>query len=619
MARFAISALVALLTGAGGRRLSEVEPTHLGCYLDSWSDLYEDKAGTNEVALADNSPTTCNAACASYTYFVLKEDQRCLCGTADPTTHGDRAAYLCDGTCADPSYNVRARGLLPTACCLLPRPLLSLPLGRTHHQLLTRANAPSPRVSTRPPSRDTTTHPPPRPTHTRERSQVCAPGNYISAYQVVSGGGDVECATVNVVEENAAGVGGWGGECTCPDGQVYGVGDNGDSCGSLACVGGTSGTCNMYTGDWSNRRVTCGALCPPTPPTPPPVFSMPVGPPAPAFAVSALLPLNSLSTATLGGYAPGQVHARSRATHTPAHGRLGRRGPHNARNSPSTLSPSHPPTALPPTAPSPLTCAYTLPTSSIVSPPPPSFAHTPMPMWALAPPSPPPPHTHTHHTHTHAHAASVARALTLTQLKLIDISRTIDLELMFSAAAVATAADGSGILVFAPSHAGSLGLYDATASSFTVADPGGAISGMSTTQSRFGGAAAVAAAAGGSLVATNAAEAAAKQIVVFSPANAAEVGVYDANASGFALADISVCPDLDRTFESSTIPLTESTCAASHRACVCPSARVLAHVLNAGDCPSIPRAQVRRRRRDVHRQPGGIRAAAVDWRRSLRR
>ena len=34
------------------------------------------------------------------------------------------------------------------------------------------------------------------------------------------------------------GVGGWGGECTCPDGSTYEVGDNKDSCGSLACIGG---------------------------------------------------------------------------------------------------------------------------------------------------------------------------------------------------------------------------------------------------------------------------------------------------------------------------------------------------------------------------------------------
>merc|ERR1719433_2557463 len=64
----------------------------------------------------------------------------------------------------------------------------------------------------------------------------------------------------NVVEENAVGVGGWGGSCTCPDGSVYQVGDNKDRCGSLACFGGVSGTCNRFRGEWSSRKVTCGQI-----------------------------------------------------------------------------------------------------------------------------------------------------------------------------------------------------------------------------------------------------------------------------------------------------------------------------------------------------------------------
>merc|ERR1711953_84404 len=63
----------------------------------------------------------------------------------------------------------------------------------------------------------------------------------------------------NIVEENAPGVGGWGGSCTCPDGSVYQVGDNIDHCDSLACIGGVSGTCNRRHGVWSRRKVTCGA------------------------------------------------------------------------------------------------------------------------------------------------------------------------------------------------------------------------------------------------------------------------------------------------------------------------------------------------------------------------
>jgi len=60
----------------------------------------------------------------------------------------------------------------------------------------------------------------------------------------------------NVVEHNAPGVGGWGGLCTCPDGGVYRVGDNGDSCGSLACHGGISGTCHKDHDD-NRLKVTC--------------------------------------------------------------------------------------------------------------------------------------------------------------------------------------------------------------------------------------------------------------------------------------------------------------------------------------------------------------------------
>ena len=62
----------------------------------------------------------------------------------------------------------------------------------------------------------------------------------------------------NVVEENVQGVGGWSGECKCPDGQTYKVGDNGDSCGSLACVNGKAGTCIKEEGAGKGRKVTCG-------------------------------------------------------------------------------------------------------------------------------------------------------------------------------------------------------------------------------------------------------------------------------------------------------------------------------------------------------------------------
>jgi len=61
----------------------------------------------------------------------------------------------------------------------------------------------------------------------------------------------------HLVKEKAAGVGLFGGSCTCPDGKVYQVGDNEDDCASLACVGGVSGTCKRDEGSWSHRKVEC--------------------------------------------------------------------------------------------------------------------------------------------------------------------------------------------------------------------------------------------------------------------------------------------------------------------------------------------------------------------------
>jgi len=67
----------------------------------------------------------------------------------------------------------------------------------------------------------------------------------------------VSRSDANQVIENAEGVGGWGGSCSCPDGQVYEVGADSSDCGSLACVGGISGTCIEHPGPWSNRKVIC--------------------------------------------------------------------------------------------------------------------------------------------------------------------------------------------------------------------------------------------------------------------------------------------------------------------------------------------------------------------------
>lgn len=56
------------------------------------------------------------------------------------------------------------------------------------------------------------------------------------------------------------GTGRQGGKCTCPSGKTYFVGDNGDSCGSLDCVGGASGTCSEDGIPWSaeGMAVKCG-------------------------------------------------------------------------------------------------------------------------------------------------------------------------------------------------------------------------------------------------------------------------------------------------------------------------------------------------------------------------
>jgi len=59
-----------------------------------------------------------------------------------------------------------------------------------------------------------------------------------------------------------SGVGGWGGWCTCPDGQSFNVGDNDDACAkgpeSLACEGGTPGECvKVYDSTRKGMKVTC--------------------------------------------------------------------------------------------------------------------------------------------------------------------------------------------------------------------------------------------------------------------------------------------------------------------------------------------------------------------------
>ena len=64
----------------------------------------------------------------------------------------------------------------------------------------------------------------------------------------------------NIVQENAPGVGGWGGTCRCPDGTTYEVGDHFDACNTLACVNGEMVNCNEYEGEWSYRKVICTSI-----------------------------------------------------------------------------------------------------------------------------------------------------------------------------------------------------------------------------------------------------------------------------------------------------------------------------------------------------------------------
>ena len=76
----------------------------------------------------------------------------------------------------------------------------------------------------------------------------------------------------NRVENGSPQAGAWGGTCTCPNGQVYWVGDGYDLCETLACIDGVPGECREnWDGiprDWyAGRRVECD----PPPPVPPPV------------------------------------------------------------------------------------------------------------------------------------------------------------------------------------------------------------------------------------------------------------------------------------------------------------------------------------------------------------
>ena len=60
------------------------------------------------------------------------------------------------------------------------------------------------------------------------------------------------------VHKKMNGVGGWGGVCVCPSGAEFQVGDMGNSCGSLACFGGTAKRQSSKHNAQNNDK-TCGA------------------------------------------------------------------------------------------------------------------------------------------------------------------------------------------------------------------------------------------------------------------------------------------------------------------------------------------------------------------------
>ena len=118
------------------------------------------------------------------------------------------------------------------------------------------------------------------------------PGEYCGSDNLLGEKVMVICATNNVRETQVDGVGSWGGTCTCPDGQVFNVGDVPSNGGcnawhnnvtsAAACIGGIMGpTCGWPNRGGAGVRVTCGALSPPAlPPHPPPPSPEPPSMPA---------------------------------------------------------------------------------------------------------------------------------------------------------------------------------------------------------------------------------------------------------------------------------------------------------------------------------------------------
>ena len=134
----------------------------------------------------------------------------------------------------------------------LPPPFLAQPVMRPPSPPSPR---PFPRPSSPSPPPPPPPPPPPRPPPPPPAS-ICLRGMHVEGIEAR-----------NVIESNAAGVGAWGGDCVCPDGQTYAVGSADDWChiGKIACIGGVSGECLPPTnGIWkgAGRKVTCGGYVP---------------------------------------------------------------------------------------------------------------------------------------------------------------------------------------------------------------------------------------------------------------------------------------------------------------------------------------------------------------------
>ena len=101
-----------------------------------------------------------------------------------------------------------------------------------------------------------------------KRRVFCAPCPKVFGDNLCSAGP----TTNQYADHNASGVGGWGGSCTCPDGQTYQVGDlwSADTpegeCGALACHGGVAGECvkkgsHEEPEPHSFNKITCAPAC----------------------------------------------------------------------------------------------------------------------------------------------------------------------------------------------------------------------------------------------------------------------------------------------------------------------------------------------------------------------